>query len=193
MILPRIVDQGDLRVVTNPTHLGIEQTIWSDIPYGHPVSSVSSIGLSQPTQPWPTIFLHLGVDGIEVLGIHASNSEVLEEDATEVVNYRISDFAMQLEPRRSCHGAGVKSPAPELSTRTYKMNDVKVLTDQPLVLLLAVSLTWNRVVRAASSTGVFFNRTVHQAEYEKITLWFPSLMLLEEYPEVSDSWEFVRC
>jgi hypothetical protein len=67
------------------------------------------------------------------------------------------------------------------------MNDVKVLTDQPLVLLLAVSLL------EPSGEGSFFywgfsiERSV-QAEYEKITLWFPSLMLLEEYPEVSDSW-----
>jgi hypothetical protein len=80
MILP---DCGlaiyEAEVVTNPT-LGIEQIIWSDIPHDDSEQSVRSV--FQPTRPsLASPYLHLG-SWIEVLGIHASNSEVLEEDVT---------------------------------------------------------------------------------------------------------------
>jgi hypothetical protein len=66
---------------------------------------------------------------IEALEIHGIELEVLEEDVTlEVVNYRLNDFAIGNSNREGRATAG-GTPVPELSTRIYKMNDVKALTD----------------------------------------------------------------
>jgi hypothetical protein len=75
-----------------------------------------------------------------------------------------------------------------LSTRTYKMNDVKVLTDQPLGTL-AVSLLEPTGEGSFFYWG-FFNSQFSQAEYGENYIMVPiAEMLLEEYPEVSDAWE----
>jgi hypothetical protein len=64
MILPGLWIKEIYEVVTNPT-LGIEQIIWSDIPYDDLSEQRQFDRSFQPTRPWPTTFLHLGVMGLK--------------------------------------------------------------------------------------------------------------------------------
>jgi hypothetical protein len=178
----------EYEIVTNPT-LGIDQIIWSDIPMTIQVEeSVRSVPSNPPTRPLAYYIPASWAKVIEALGIHGIELEVLEEDVTlEVVNYRLNDFAIGNSNREGRATAG-GTPIPEVSTRTYKMNDVKVLTDQPLGTL-AVSLLEPTGEGSFFYWG-FFNSQFSQAEYGENYIMVPiAEMLLEEYPEVSDAWE----
>jgi hypothetical protein len=181
----------EYEVVTNPT-LGIEQIIWSDIPMTiQAEQSVRSVPFNPLIRPLAYYIPASWVKVIEVLGIHGIELEVLEEDITlEVVNYRINDFAID-NSNREGRATAVGTPVPELSTRTYKMNDVKVLTDQPLGTL-AVALLEPSGEGSFFYWG-FFNSQFIQAEYGENYVMVPiAEMLLEEYPEVSDAWELYK-
>jgi hypothetical protein len=174
-------------IVTNPT-LGIDQIIWSDIPMTIQVEeSVRSVPSNPTTRPLAYYIPASWTEVIEALEIHGIELEVLEADVTlQVVNYRMNDFAIS-NPNREGRATAQGTPISELCTRTYKMNDVKVLTDQPLGTL-AVSLLEPTGEGSFFYWG-FFNSQFTQAEYGENYIMVPiAEMLLEKYPEVSDAW-----
>jgi hypothetical protein len=150
--------------------------------------SVRSVPFNPPNRPLAYYIPASWTEVIEALQIHGIELEVLEEDVTlEVLNYRMDDFAIGNSNREGRATAG-GTPVPEFCTRTYKMNDVKVLTDQPLGTL-AVSLLEPTGEGSFFYWG-FFNSQFVSAEYGENYIMVPiAEMLLEEYPEVSDAWE----
>jgi hypothetical protein len=154
--------------------------------------SVRSVPFNPPTRPLAYYIPASLVEVIEVQGIHGIELEVVQEDLTlEAVNYRMNDFAIGSSNREGRARAG-GTPVLELSTRTCKMNDVKVLTDQPLGTL-AVSLLEPSGEDSFFYRG-YFNGHFSQAEYGENYIMVPIAeeMLLAEYPAEIDAWELYK-
>lgn len=178
----------EYEVVINPT-LGIPQIIWSDNATTIQVEEwVRSTPLDPPTRPYAYYIPAVWKDVIEILSLHGIELEYLEDEVTvDVINYRIDDFSIgdgNREGRATASGTAV----PENSTRTYKPNDVVVLTDQPLGTL-AVALL-EPIGESSLFYWGFFNSQFTSHEYAENYIMVPlAERLLAKYPEVNASWE----
>jgi Zinc carboxypeptidase len=176
----------EYELVTNPV-FKVDQIIWSDTPTTILVeNSVRSVPSNPPTRPDYYYVPAVWKEVIDTIAAHGIEYEVVTEEVTlEVVNYRMEDFE-RLSLREGLYTAG-GTPIPERCTRTYRMNDIRVPTDQALGTL-AVALLEPVGEQSFFYYG-FFNSAFYQNEHTENYIIIPvAEMMLDTYPEIAEEW-----